>query len=46
MKKYIGRSSNQVFLGNATVWLNYQKTKAAMKKEMMVLPAKFAGSPG
>ena len=39
------RSGSQVHRDNATIWPNHRMMRAAMKK-MIVLPAKFARSPG
>ena len=46
MKKYLRRRSSQIHGSNVTIWLNHRITRAAMKKKMMVLRAKFPISPG
>ena len=46
VKKYLRRSSSHVHCGNATIWPNHRMMRAVIKKKMMVLPAKFARSPG
>ena len=45
MKKFLRRSSSQVHRGNATICPNHQMMRAAIKKKMMALPAKFPKSP-
>ena len=46
MKKYLRRSYRQVHHGNARIWPNHRTMRAAMKKKLIVLPAKFARSLG
>ena len=46
IKKLFRRSSSQVHRDNTTVWQNHRMIKAAIKKKMMALPAKFTRSPG
>ena len=41
-----GGISSQFHRGNAIIWPNNRMMGAAMKKKMMVLPAKFAKSLG
>ena len=35
------RSSSQAHCGSATIWPNHQVMRAAMKKKMMILPARY-----
>ena len=46
MNKYFKRSSSQVLRDNARNSPNHRMMIAAMKKEMIVLPARFARSTG
>ena len=45
-RKKGGGVSSQFHRGNAIIWPNNRMMGAAMKKKMMVLPAKFAKSLG